>query len=145
MSRIGTRKSPSGPKVSIQIPFYTATPTSATTDFVGLCSGTGSNESVESNAQYRMPAPGKLDTLLVNNAPVGADATNVTYTVRKNGADVGTSVVIANNTAGPVRTDLSTVTVLEGDRIAIESDAGVFGGAAPKARIFLSWTPNGSV
>jgi hypothetical protein len=143
MSRIGTRKSPSGPKVSLQLPFFTSQPTTATTNFVSVSSN--SNDPTENLVSYRIPAAGKLDTLLVNNNPVGANAVNVTYQVRKNGADVGDPVVIANNAAGPVRADLSDVAVDAGDLISIECAAGAFGGAAPISRIELTWTPNGSV
>jgi len=143
MSRLGTRKSPSGPKVSLQLPFYLSQPTTATTNFVAL--STVSNDPTEALCQYRIPVPGKLDTLLVNNNPVGANAVNVTYQVRKNGADVGDPVVIANNAAGPVKAQLDDVAVLAGDLISIECAAGAFGGAAPMSRIELTWTPNGSV
>lgn len=143
MARYGNRKSPSGPKVSEQLPFYGGAPDlGGGTFFAGV--GETSFSTTEVDAQYRVPAPGTLDTLLVQNNPIGANPTVVTYQARKNGANVGSPVLIANNAAGPVRVSLGAIAVNEGDLVSVSVTFAAFIGAPPFARFLFSWTPNGS-
>jgi hypothetical protein len=143
MSRYGTRKSPSGPKISIQLPYFDVSPVTAATVFATI--GAAGSTPTEAGTEYRIPVPGKLDTLLVQNNPVGADPVLSVYQARKNGANVGTPIVIANNIVGPFRVDLSGIDVAEGDLISLSITTPAFAGAAPIGRIFFSWVPNGSV
>jgi hypothetical protein len=144
MSKFANRRSPSGPAVGLQLPFYGASPSAlAITEFLGL-GGTGT-AATESDAQYRMPARGRLDTLLINNNPVGTDVQNVVYQARKNGANVGSPVTIASNAAGPVKVDLSSVGVAEGDLVSVSVTSLVAVGTVPVARALLTWVPASNI
>jgi len=147
MSKFATRRSPSGPAVGLQLPYYNATPNSAAgTHYAQLISGTAGGS--EDGTEYRIPAFGRLDTLQVSNQPTGPDAVNVTYRVRKNtgsGAiDVGPPVIIGNNAQGPVRANLTSIDVRPGDLISLSVSSPGFGGAPPMARILFTWVPAGS-
>jgi hypothetical protein len=126
------------------MPFFGTVPVSAVTYAVPLGSATPTTAPPVTAAQYRIPISGKLDTLQISNQPVGADAVPASYQVQKNNADVGSPVIIANNAAGPVRVDLSAINVLAGDLIGINVATPVFAGAAPAAKILLTWSPTTS-
>lgn len=136
------RRSPSGPKIDQQLPYYNTVPVSNVTNFVPIASGAA--VATEAGTEYCMPSPGKLATLEIRNKAQGANAVNATYQVRKNGANVGSPVVISNDTQGPVKVDLSTINVDKGDLVSISVATGVFAGAAPSARVFFTWTPSTS-
>ena len=144
MSKFANRRSPSGPQSGLQLPYYNTLPTTAAASFASI-GATGSSPT-ESGTEYRIPVRGRLDTLQISNQPVGADAVNVTYQARKNGAPVGPALVILNNAVGPVKVDLSAIGVVEGDLISIQvnSTAAAFPGAAPAARVLMSWVPGGA-
>lgn len=143
-NRLANRRSPSGPKSAIELPFVNTAPLAAgATAFVLVGAGVALAAPAP-QAQVRIPANGKLDTLLVQNNPVGADAVNATYQARKNGANVGNPVIIANNVAGPIKVDLSSINVLEGDLVDLSVSSIAFGGAAPSARILFTWIPTTS-
>jgi len=116
-------------------------PVSATLLVQKIAPPSGSIAPSESSSQYRMPAPGTLFSLTVQNNPVGANPTVTTYRVRKNGVNVATPLNIANNAAGPVELDLSGISVVEGDLISISATSPAFAGTAPTARISLTWLP----
>jgi len=141
-TKIGTRRSPSGPAQQIQLPYYDTAPTTAATTYATI--GAAGSSGTEAGTEYRIPAKGVLGTLLIQNAPVGADAVNVTFRARKNGASVGPALVIPNNASGPVKVDLSDVAVAEGDLVSLQMTAPAFGGAAPISRVFFSWIPAGT-
>jgi hypothetical protein len=141
-NRFANRRSPSGPKTDQQLPYYNTIPVTAATRFVGV--GGAAASATEAGTEYEIPVGGKLATLQVRNNAVGADAANATYQVRKNGANVGSPVVIANNAAGPVKVDLSAINVVAGDLVSISMATAAFAGAAPSARVFFSWTPTTS-
>jgi len=141
-TKFANRRSPSGPKTSVELPFYQATPVRTTTRYVTSAPAVSATET---DGQHRMPAPGVLGTLLVQNNPVGADAVNTTYQARKNGANVGPAVVIANSASGPVKVDLSGIAVAEGDLISISLTSPAFAGAAPSAKVLLTWSPSSNV
>lgn len=143
MSKFSNRHSPSGPAVAEQLPYFNTIPVTAVTRFVGI--GAVAVSATESGTEYQAPAKGRLDSLQITNNAVGADAVNSTYQVRKNGANVGSPVVIANNAAGPVKVSLKTIAVAEGDLISLSVTAAAFAGAAPAARVQLTWVPGSSV
>jgi hypothetical protein len=142
-TKFANRRSPSGPTIVEQLGFGNVQPVSGATEYV-LVSGIGSDPA-EAGTEYEIPVAGRLDTLQVRNNPVGADAALVTYQALKNGSPVGDPVIIANNAVGPVRVDLSGVSVFAGDLISLSMTAAVFGGAAPWARVVLTYTPSTSV
>ena len=151
MSKIGNRRSPSGPQVSLQLPFYGCVPQSGATDFAPL-GAAGVAVATEQGQEYEIPLgnalngdSGRLDTLEVRNNPVGTDTQNTTYQVRKNGANVGSPLVVANNAVGPVKIDLSSIAVRAGDLISISVTSPALVGTAPQARIFFSWVPQGNI
>jgi hypothetical protein len=151
MSKIANRRSPSGPRVSLQLPFYGCVPQSGTSDFAPLGSA-GAAVALEQGQEYEIPLgnslngdSGRLDTFEVRNKPVGTDTQNVTYRVRKNGANVGDLLIIANNAVGPVKIDLSHIAVRSGDLVSISVDCPALIGTAPQARFFLSWVPQGNI
>ena len=95
MSKIANRRSPSGPQIVLQLPFYGCVPQSAANDFAPLGSA-GAAVATEQGQEYEIPIgnslngdSGRLDTFEVRNNPVGTDTGNTTYHVRKNGANVG--------------------------------------------------------
>ena len=145
-TKFANRRSPSGPTISEQLPYGNVQPVSATTEFVSR-TGVGSTAVAGEipGTEYEVPVAGRLDTLQVRNNPVGADAALVTYQALKNGSPVGDPVIIANNAIGPVRVDLSGVSVFAGDLISLSMTAAVFLGAAPWARVVLTYTPSTSV
>ena len=151
MSKIANRRSPSGPQIVLQLPFYGCVPQSAANDFAPLGSA-GAAVATEQGQEYEIPIgnslngdSGRLDTFEVRNNPVGTDTGNTTYHVRKNGANVGDPLVIANNAVGPVKIDLSDIAVRAGDLVSIEVDCPALTGTAPQARFFLSWLPQGNI
>ena len=153
MSKFANRRSPSGPQSGLQLPYYNTSPTSGAVRYATI--GAAGSVALEPGTEYRIPVPGRLnipvvgrlDTLQISNQPVGADAVDVTYRARKNGASVGPALVIKNSDPGPVKIDLSSIAVVEGDLISIEinSTLAVLGGLAPVARILMTWVPGGAV
>jgi hypothetical protein len=141
-NKIANRRSPSGPLIADQLGFGNVSPVTAATVFA-LISGIGSDPT-EAGTEYEVPAAGKLGTLQVRNNPVGDDAVNATYQARKNGADVGDPVIIGNNAVGPVKVDLSAITVLPGDLISLSVTAPAFAGAAPIGRVTFTYIPSTS-
>lgn len=150
MTKIANRRSPSGPQISLQLPYYTTVPVSGVTNYAPLSAGTA--VAIEQGTEYEIPTgnalaganSGNLDQLEITNNPVGTDVGIVTYQVRKNGADVGPALEIANDSADPVAVDLSDVAVSKGDLISLSVECPVLAGTAPQARIFLAWLPQGS-
>lgn len=150
MSKIANRRSPSGPQISLQLPYYTTVPVSGVTYFVPLSAGTA--VITELGTEYEIPTgnalagaqAGRLDTLEIKNDPVGTDVGVVTYRIRKNGNATGPALEIANDSADPVAVDLSAIAVAKGDLISISVECPVLAGTAPQARLFLSWLPQGS-
>lgn len=140
MRQIGSRRSPSGPAQQAQLPYYNTAPVTTTTVYASI--GATGSSGTEAGTEYRIPAKGLLGTLLVQNNAVGADAITATYQARKNGADVGAPVKIKNDATGPVKVDLSAISVKEGDLISLSITAPAFAGAAPKARVYFSWVPS---
>lgn len=152
-SKIANRRSPSGPQVSLEMPFYGCTlPLLAGTYFVPL----GTIAVAATSTDYSIPVgnalpgenSGSLDTLEVRNNPIAATATaNITYRIYKNGAAItGHDLVIACDNVGPIKVDVSDVAVSKGDLIAIA--AIVPGGGiadTPTARVYLSWLPQGNI
>lgn len=145
MSKFANRRSPSGPQSGLQLPFYNTSPTTVAATFAAL--GASGSSATEPNAQYSIPVRGRLDTLQISNNPVGADAVAVTYQARKNGVAVGPALVIFNNAVVPVKVDLTSVGVVEGDLISIQvnSTSAALPGAASTARVLLSWVPGGAL
>lgn len=150
MSKIANRRSPSGPQISLQLPYYGTIPLSGFTAFVPLSSGIAVG--MEQGTEYEIPLgnalngdSGRLDTLEVRNNPVGTDTQNTTYQVRKNGANVGPALIIPNNAVGPVKIDLSSIAVRAGDLISIAVTCPVLIGTAPQARLFFNWVPQGNI
>jgi hypothetical protein len=143
-NKTANRRSPSGPAIAEQLPYGNVQPVSGANEIVSR-TGVGSVAlgSIR-EAEYEIPVAGKLSTLQVRNNPVGADPALVTYQVLKNGGPVGDPVIIANNAVGPVKVNLSTISVLPGDLIAISMTAAAFGGPAPWARVLLTYIPSTS-
>lgn len=150
MSKIANRRSPSGPQISLQLPYYGTIPFGGLTAYVPLSSGIAVG--MEQGTEYEIPLgnalngdSGRLDTLEVRNNPVGTDTQNSVYQVRKNGANVGPALVIANNAVGPVKIDLTSIAVRAGDLIAIAVTCPVLIGSPPQARLFFNWVPQGNI
>jgi hypothetical protein len=145
MSKFANRRSPSGPQSGLQLPFYNTSPTTTVATFATI--GESGSSGTEPDAQYSIPVRGRLDTLQISNQPVGVAAVGVTYQARKNGAPVGPALVILNNSVVPVKVDLSSIAVDEGDLISIEvnSTAAVFAAPDPTARVLMTWVPGGSL
>jgi hypothetical protein len=141
--KLSNRHSPSGPAVALQLPYLNTAPITTSTNYVAL--GAAAASATEPATQYQIPAKGRLDTLQITNTPAGADAVNATYQVRKNGANVGAALVIQNTAVGPVKVDLKAIGVVAGDLISISVTAPAFAGAAPVARVLLTWVPGSSV
>jgi hypothetical protein len=131
------RRSPSGPLRAEQLPYYNLEPVSASVVYA-LIGAAGSIGAIK-GTEYEIPVAGRLGTLQIRNNPVGDDAVNATYQVLKNGGAVGDPVIIGNNAVGPVKVDLSAISVNPGDLIAIEVTTPMFGGAAPTARILFTY------
>lgn len=136
------RRSPSGPKIDQQLPYYNTVPVTGVTNFVPIAAGAA--VTAEAGTEYCIPSPGKLAMLEIRNKAPGANAVNATYQVRKNGANVGSPVVIANDVQGPVKVDLTSINVDKGDLVSISVTTPAFAGAAPSARVFFTWTPSTS-
>lgn len=150
MSKLANRRSPSGPKSTVQLPYFnTSAPVVLATQFVGLGAAVTSS-AAETVTEYAVPANGKLDTLSIQNGPdaagVAATSTQVaTYQARKNGVNVGSPVLIAGTTPGPVSVDLSAIIVAAGDRVSISvTFPAALAGTAPVARVYFSWQPSTS-
>ena len=145
-TKFANRRSPSGPTISEQLPYGNVQPVSAVTEFVSR-TGVGSTAVVGEipGTEYEVPIAGRLNTLQVRNNPVGADPALVAYQALKNGNPVGDPVIIANDAVGPVKVDLSGVSVFAGDLISLSMTAAAFGGPAPWARVLFTYTPSTSV
>jgi len=142
MTHFANRRSPSGPKISQQLPYYNVLPVTGVTYYAPI--GAGAAVVSPLGTEYYIPSPGRLDTLqIANTVAVGATAGNLIYRVQKNGANVGSSVVIANDTAGPVKVDLSAINVLPGDLIRISVEAPALG-TISTARVLFTWLPSTS-
>ena len=154
-NKFANRRSPSGPGIVVQMGFGNVQPVDGgATEYV-LSSGIGSSgpgyfvaipTGVEDGTEYEVPVAGKLDTLQVRNNPVGADVVNVVYQARKNHVDVGAPVILAANVVGPVKVDLSGISVFAGDLISLSVTAlGGLPGAKPWSRVLFTYAPSTSV
>jgi len=143
---LADRRSPSGPRVDIQLPYYGATGVDGTTPgtyFATVFASAAIDAAgVEDATAYLIPQRGTLGTFLVQNVALGADAVNLTYQVRRNGIAVGSPVIIGNNAVGPVRSDLSTIGVSAGDTVGIAITVPAFPGAPPAPKIVFTWFPS---
>jgi len=140
-NHFANRRSPSGPRISQQAPYFNTAPNAAAgTFYVPIASGPA--VAAPAGTEYSIPSPGKLDTLQITNNLVGADAVDAVYQARKNGANVGSPVTIPNNAVGPFKVDLSAINVLAGDLVSISVTTLGFGGAAPTARVLFTWSPS---
>lgn len=100
----------------------------------------------EDGTEYEIPVSGKLATLQVSNRPVGADAVNVVYQARVNKGNVGNPVILSANAVGPVKVDLSSISVRAGDLVSLSMTAlGGLPGAKPWSRVLFTYTPSTSV
>jgi len=140
--KLGARHSPSGARPELQLPFYQVTGISPGTFFVPVNSGSLVAEADEMEfGAYLILTNGRLATLLVQNILTGDDSTVASYRARKNGVSVGEPVLIANNAPGPVRVDLSFVTVSPGDTVGLRVTFPAFAGSAPVPKLGYTWMP----
>lgn len=143
----GQRQSPSGRRVQIQLPFYGASGFNGGDIAGSLFVPVGGGSVVASDqenavATYLVLQKGRLHTLLVRNVLTGADAVNVSYRVRYNGASLSPTVLLPNNGVGPMKIDLSEFYVLPGDTLGIILSVPSFSGSAPVPKIGFTWTPS---
>lgn len=142
--KLGARHSPSGARPELQLPFYQVTGIEAGTFFVPVHAGnivrTDSEDEIVSGA-YLILTSGRLGTLLVQNVLPGDDGVVATYRARRNRTLVGNPVLIANNVAGPVRVDLSSVQVSPGDTVGLRVTFPAFAGAPPIPKLGYTWIP----
>lgn len=136
--KFANRRSPSGPKTSLELPFYQATAVTATTRFVTSDPTVTATETV---GQHRIPVPGALDALLVQNSPVGTDVGVATYRARKNGVDVGPALLVAHNSGAAVKIDLSGIVVAENDLVSVSVTSPALTGTAGTGKVLFTWTP----
>jgi hypothetical protein len=140
------RVSPSGPKVELQLPYYAVNGLDGTAPGVyniTLFQAVINAGDQELESAYLILQRGTLGTLLIKNVQVGADAVNLTYRARKNGANTGNPVIIGNNAVGPVRVDLSGIGLSEGDTVSLQVTIPAFAGAPPIPKIGFTWFPIG--
>lgn len=140
--KLGSRHSPSGARPELQLPFYQVTGIAPGTFFVPVGAGSLVSEADElSLGAYLILTNGRLATLLVQNVVTGDDGVLANYRARKNGTSIGDPVLIANNTSGPVKIDLSFVQVFPGDTVGVRVVFPAFGGSPPIAKLGYTWMP----
>lgn len=156
MTKIANRRSPSGPQIALQMPFYGTQGVSGASNYAPI--GAGAAVAALDFAQYMIPLgnslpgsdAGNLDMLEIKNssdfAPAPTDTQSTTYKIFKNGVDQGHSVSVPNNnTTDFFPLDLSDIAVVKGDLIAIQVICPVLIGTNAPASIFLSWLPQGNI
>lgn len=156
MTKIANRRSPSGPQVSLQLPFYGTVPVTAVTNFAPI----GADVAISSllaviQGTYEIPIgnslpganAGNLGVFEVTNNPIAPTDTNtITYEIWKNGVATGFKLDVPNNSSDTHSLDLTNLAVAKGDLIAIAvNTAAVAIADAPVARLFLTWVPQGNI
>lgn len=145
---LASRRSPSGPVASIQLPIFGSNLlTTASTHYLNV--GSLGDSATESAGQAGIPESGVLRSLEIQNVVAGvAPAFNVTYNVRKNGVLIPDATVTMLNTAtDPVTIDIEEPvagpsTGVTQDLISVEVVVAAFGGGtSPVVRTNLVYAP----
>jgi len=157
-TKVANRRSPSGPQVSLQLPFYAVQPVASVTYFAPIGAGTAISAAAFGfpallEATYEIPLgnalpganAGNLGVLEITNNPKAAtDTQKVTYEIYKNNSPTGFKIDVPNNSTDTFSLDLSNLAVSKGDLISIGVTAPAIADA-PVARLFLTWVPQGNI